>query len=304
MVTAPMGTVMAREGHSYRVAIDDREVLAVLRGKVKRSEAERKVVVGDRVRLDRPEDGGTWTIAAVEPRRNLLERRVPEGRGNRPVAANLDRIFVLTATIDPETVPQLVDRLLVIAEANEVPTAVIVNKVDLHPGDVVIARMRAAGYEVFPVSATTGEGLPALLPKLLGHVSLLTGPSGAGKSSLLNRIEPGLSLRTGAISEKVRRGKNTTVSATMIPLAQGGFLVDTPGFSEVGLWGIEPRELASCFPEFRELIDRCKFADCRHLNEPACAVKEAVTTGAVQADRYDSYTVLLEELTSAPEDWE
>lgn len=303
-MTGPLGTVMAREGHSYRVALVEHEVQAVLRGKVKRSEAERKVVVGDRVRLDAPEEGGTWTIAAVEPRRNLLERRVLEGRGNRPVAANLDRIFVLTATIDPEPVPQLVDRLLVIAEANEVPTAVIVNKVDLHPGSAITARMRAAGYEVFPVSATTGEGLAELLPELLGHVSLLTGPSGAGKSSLLNRIEPGLSLRTGAISEKVRRGKNTTVSAAMIPLAQGGFLVDTPGFSEVGLWGIEPRELASCFPEFRPLIDRCKFADCRHLTEPACAIREAVKQGPVQADRYDSYVVLLEELTSAPRDWE
>jgi len=303
-VTGPVGTVMAREGHTYRVAMDDREVQAVLRGKVKRSEAERKVVVGDRVHLDAPEEGGTWTIAAVEPRRNLLERRVPEGRGNRPVASNLDRIFVLTSAIDPEPVPQLVDRLLVLAEANEVPAAVIVNKIDLDPGAAIVARMRTAGYEVFAVSAETGQGLDLLLPELQGHVSLLTGPSGAGKSSLMNRIEPGLVLRTGAISEKVRRGKNTTVSAVMVPLAMGGFLVDTPGFSEVGLWGIEPRELASCFPEIRPLIDECKFADCRHLIEPACAVRAAVKSGTIQADRYDSYTVLLEELTSAPRDWE
>ncbi|MDZ4675234.1 MAG: ribosome small subunit-dependent GTPase A [Gemmatimonadota bacterium] len=303
-MTGPVGTVMAREGHTYRVAMDDREVQAVLRGKVKRSEAERKVVVGDRVHLDAPEEGGTWTIAAVEPRRNLLERRVPEGRGNRPVASNLDRIFVLTSAIDPEPVPQLVDRLLVLAEANEVPAAVIVNKIDLDPGAAIVARMRTAGYEVFAVSAETGQGLDLLLPELQGHVSLLTGPSGAGKSSLMNRIEPGLVLRTGAISEKVRRGKNTTVSAVMVPLAMGGFLVDTPGFSEVGLWGIEPRELASCFPEIRPLIDECKFADCRHLIEPACAVRAAVKSGTIQADRYDSYTVLLEELTSAPRDWE
>lgn len=304
MVTGPLGTVMAREGHSYRVAMVDGEVQAVLRGKVKRSEAESKVVVGDRVRLDTPEEGGTWTIAAVEPRRNLLERRVPEGRGTRPVASNLDRIFVLTSAIDPEPVPQLIDRLLVLAEANEIPAAVIVNKVDLDPGTSIVARMRTAGYEVFAVSAETGQGLERLVPELLGHVSLLTGPSGAGKSSLLNRVEPGLGLRTGAISEKVRRGKNTTVSATMVPLAGGGFLVDTPGFSEVGLWGIEPRELASCFPELKPLIDDCKFPDCRHLTEPSCAVRGAVRAGTVQADRYDSYTVLLEELTSAPRDWE
>lgn len=304
MVNQPLGTVMAREGHQYRVALDHHEVQAVLRGKVKRSERDSKVVVGDRVRLDAPEEGGTWTIAAVEPRRNVLERRIPEGRGTRPVASNLDRIFVLTATVDPETVPQLVDRLLVLAEANDIPAAVIVNKVDLDPGTAVIARIRRAGYEAFPVSATTGHGLDRLLPELLNHVSLLTGPSGAGKSSLLNRIEPGLTLRTGAISEKVRRGRNTTVSATMVPLIAGGFLVDTPGFSEVGLWGIEPRELAGCFPEIRSLIDQCKFADCRHLTEPACAVREAVRAGTVQADRYASYVILLEELTSAPREWE
>lgn len=298
------GTVMAREGHQYRVALEGAEVLAVLRGKVKRRERESRVVVGDRVRLDRPEDGGTWTIAAVDPRDNLLERRVPEGRGTRPVAANLDRIFVLTAATDPETIPQLVDRLLVLAEANEIPAAVIVNKVDLDPGQAVAERVRRAGYEVFPVSAATGAGLDRLLPELRGHVSLLTGPSGAGKSSLLNRIEPGLTLRTGAISEKVRRGTNTTVSATMVPLAAGGFLVDTPGFSEVGLWGIEPRELARCFPEFRPLIDQCRFADCRHLTEPGCAVRQAVSAGTVQDDRYQSYAILLDELTRAPRDWE
>lgn len=303
MVT-PVGTVMTREGGRYHVALPGTEVEAVLRGKVKRSERESKVVVGDRVRLDAPEDGGTWTIAAVEERRNLLERRVPEGRGTRPVAANLDHVFVLTATLDPEPIPQLLDRLLVLAEANEIPAAVIVNKVDLHPGTAIRQRMTRAGYRVFPLSASTGEGVDELLAEFKDHVALLTGPSGAGKSSLLNRIEPGLALRTGAISERVRRGKNTTVSAAMVPLAMGGFLVDTPGFSEVGLWGIEPRELARCFPDIVPHIDGCKFADCRHLTEPACAVQAAVKAGTLQADRYDSYRVLLGELTSAPREWE
>lgn len=300
----PVGTVMTREGGRYHVAVDHREVEAVLRGKVKRSERDTKVVVGDRVRLDAPEEGGTWTIAAVEERRNLLERRVPEGRGTRPVAANLDYIFVLTATVDPEPIPQLLDRLLVLAEANEIPAAVIVNKVDLDPGTAIRERMKRAGYRVFPLSASTGEGVDELLAEFKDHVALFTGPSGAGKSSLLNRIEPGLALRTGEISERVRRGKNTTVSAAMVPLAMGGFLVDTPGFSEVGLWGIEPRELARCFPDIIPHIDDCKFSDCRHLTEPACAVHAAVKAGTLQADRYDSYRVLLEELTSAPREWE
>lgn len=304
MVAPLTGTVMAREGGRYRVALGGREVEAVLRGKVKRSEREGKVVVGDNVTLDPPEHGETWSIAAVAERRNLLERRVPEGRGTRPVAANLDHIFVLTATVDPAPIPQLLDRLLVLAEANDIPAAVIVNKTDLDPGVALRQRMERAGYRVYAVSASTGEGVDQLLAEFKDHVALLTGPSGAGKSSLLNRIEPGLALRTGAISERVRRGRNTTVSAEMVPLAMGGFLVDTPGFSEVGLWGIEPRELARCFPDIVPHLDGCKFPDCRHLTEPACAVRAAVKAGILQADRYDSYRVLLEELTSAPREWE
>jgi ribosome biogenesis GTPase len=125
-----------------------------------------------------------------------------------------------------------------------------------------------------------------------------------GKSTLLNRLQPGLTLRTGAVSEKNRRGKNTTVAAELVPLTGGGWLVDTPGFSDVGLWGIEPRELARCFPEMRNLIDHCKFADCTHRDEPACAVREATKSGVVDPERYASYLILLEELRSVPRDWE
>jgi ribosome biogenesis GTPase len=133
---------------------------------------------------------------------------------------------------------------------------------------------------------------------------VVTGPSGAGKSSLLNAVQPGLGLRTGEISAKVRRGKNITVSAVMIPLAGGGFLVDTPGFSEVGLWGIDPRELADCFPEFRPFLGQCRYADCRHRGEPGCRVQAAADGGAIAADRLASYLVLLNELESAPREWE
>jgi putative ribosome biogenesis GTPase RsgA len=129
-------------------------------------------------------------------------------------------------------------------------------------------------------------------------------PSGAGKSSLLNAVQPGLGLRVGEISRKVRRGTNTTVAAVMIPLERGGYLVDTPGFSEVGLWGVEPRELASCFPEMRPFIGECRFGDCRHLSEPKCAVRAAVERGEIAADRHQSYVVLLGELDAEPKAWE
>jgi ribosome biogenesis GTPase len=300
-VTELVGTILERDGSIYRVATPDGEVRAVLRGKAKRDTP--RVVVGDRVRLE-PAAVEPLGILGVEPRTTLLERRVPEGRGTRPVAANIDQVLVVTATVDPAPIPQLIDRLLVVAEANSIPAGVVVNKIDLDPGAELIRRSRAAGYPVFPTSARTGEGIAELAAALQGRTSVVTGPSGAGKSNLLNAVQPGLKLRIGEISARVRRGKNTTVSAVMLPLDAGGFLVDTPGFSEVGLWGIEPRELASCFPEMRPFIGLCRYADCRHMTEPGCRIVQAAEAGEIQGDRLDSYRVLLEELESAPAEWE
>jgi ribosome biogenesis GTPase len=305
LVSPRSGLVLAREGGRFRIATERGEVQGVLRGKARRDAYDR-VVVGDRVTLDAGDRGGVFGITGVAPRRNLLERRTPLGRGNRPVAANLDRVFVVTAAADPVPLPQLVDRLCAIAEANEIPVGIVINKLDLDPAGAASLEERyaAAGYPVHRVSARTGAGLDRLFEELRGRESLLTGPSGAGKSTLLNRLQPGLALRTREVSEKIRRGRQTTVAAVLVPLEGGGWLVDTPGFSEVGLWDIEPRELARCFPEMREPLDRCKFPDCTHRREPGCAVRAAVETGAIHPERYRSYLVLLEELRSAPKAWE
>lgn len=301
-MTGLLGTILERDGAVYRVATADGPVRAVLRGKVKRSQP--RVVVGDVVRLE-PEPGGeVFGIAGVEPRRSLLARRVPGSRGTRPVAANLDHVFVVTATVHPEPIPQLIDRLLVVAEANSLSAAVILNKVDLDPGPALEHRFRSAGYEVFQTSAKSGDGIARLRAAMLGATSVVTGPSGAGKSSLLNAIQPGLWLRTAELSAKIRRGRQTTVSAVMVPLDGGGFLMDTPGYSDVGLWGIEARELADCFPEMRSLAGQCRYGDCRHVSEPGCSVRAAVEAGIVVADRYESYRVLLGEIESEPEEWE
>ena len=198
----------------------------------------------------------------------------------------------------------MLDRLLAIAEVNHLPAAVAINKIDLAPGQALAERFRSAGYQVYLTSAETGQGISELRKGLVGQASVVTGPSGAGKSSLLNAIESGLKLRVREISAKIRRGKQTTVSAVMIPLTEGGYVIDTPGFSEVGLWGVAPAELAECFPEFRPLTASCRFADCRHKHEPDCAVQHAVEEGAVQDDRYASYLALLGELESAPKPWE
>jgi ribosome biogenesis GTPase len=301
-VTALLGTVLERDGSVYRVATEGGEVRAVLRGKAKRDSS--RIVVGDRIRLEPEPTGEYFGVIGVEPRSSLLERRVPEGRGTRPVAANIDEVFVVTATVDPAPIPQLIDRLLVVAEANSIPAAIVVNKMDLDPGHDLIERCRASGYTVYPTSARTGEGIPAFAAALEGRTSVVTGPSGAGKSRLLNSVQPGLRLRIGEISARVRRGRNTTVSAVMLPLQAGGFLVDTPGFSEVGLWGIEPRELAACFPEMRPYIGECRYGDCRHMTEPGCRIRAAAEAGEIRPDRLESYRVLLEELESEPEEWE
>lgn len=296
------GTVLERDGSTYRVLTTDGEVRAILRGKMKRDNP--RVVVGDRVELDTEVETGLLAIAAVADRTSLLARRVPEGRGTRPVAANVDQVLVITATKDPEPLPQLVDRLLVVAEANQITPMVVLNKVDLDPGTALRERFTRAGYPVIGTSVKSGEGLEQLRASLSGRESVITGPSGAGKSSLLNALEPGLQLRTGEISVKARRGTHTTVSAIMVPLRLGGFLVDTPGFSEVGLWGLEPRELANCFPEFRPLVDNCRYADCSHVHEPGCAVIGAKNAGHIAADRLESYRTLMSELQGQPKDWE
>lgn len=302
-MTSASGVVLEREGGMYRVVLDGVERSAVLRGKAKRERD--RAVAGDRVRFDPAtlsED--VLGIDAVEPRTSLLERRIPEGRGTRPVAANVDQVVVVMAAADPAPIPQLLDRLLVVAEANDIPAMIVVNKIDLSPATELFAHIAAAGYDVLTTAAKRGDGLERLRATLQGKESVFTGPSGAGKSSLMNALEPGLGLRIGAVSAKLRRGTHTTVSAVMIPLAIGGFVVDTPGFSDVGMWAIDRSHLDECFPEFRPAIGECRFDDCTHRTEPRCAVRALVESGVVPVGRYDSYLALFSELAELPEDWQ
>lgn len=272
-----------------------------LRGRLKQGESL-KLVVGDEVELERDARDGTWAIADILPRRSRLARRAPGGaHGERIVASNVDQVVVVFAAAHPTPNAGMLDRFLVIAAANGVPARIVINKADLVAGDAraAFASYAAAGYPVHGTSVLQREGLEALHEVLRGQVSALTGPSGVGKSSLLNAMYPGLSLRVGEISRSVDKGRHTTVGATMYPLPDGGYVMDTPGLREVGVWNVAPRELDQCFPEFRRFVADCRFRDCRHRDEPGCAVRLAVDAGAVTSERYDSYRRLRTELETA-----
>ena len=316
------GRVLSGTGGTWRVRGEDGQVVdAALRGRLKREGGSRgserdasrrgesgaplKLAVGDEVLIEPDARGGAWAISEILPRRSRLARRAPGGGyGERIVAANVDQVVIVFAVAKPEPHPRMLDRFLVIAEANDLAARVIVNKVDL-VGDAVaherFADYERAGYTVHYTSAKRTDGLEAMRTMLGGCVSVLTGPSGVGKSSLLNALFPGLGLRVGEISESVNKGRHTTVGATMIPLPdeEGGYVVDTPGLREVGMWALPADRLDRCFPELRPYSDRCRFADCTHTAEPECAVKTAVEEGLVSARRFESYLKLRGELEEA-----
>lgn len=295
------GRVHGVVGGVYRVVTASGEELeASLRGRLKQeAKAEGKVVVGDWVRVKSDQGGeGTGTIEEVEPRHSRVVRRGPGGRHPKVVAANVDRLLAVVAAARPDPRPRLLDRLLVVGEVNDLETLLVMNKMDLGNGkaDAIVALYREIGYPVLETSAVTGEGLDRLKAVLCSGTSALVGPSGAGKSSLLNALQPGLNLRTGALSRRKGRGRHTTVSGRLIHLECGGLVVDTPGFSDAGVWGAEPRDLESCFPEFRDHREACRFRGCSHLHEPGCGVRGALEEGLIHPERFRSYQALVEEV--------
>ncbi len=317
-----VGVVLSGTGGIWRVRRDDGTVVeASLRGRVKKASSGKrsdgslrrdtissaadtlKLTIGDRVELEQDDSGGATAIALILPRRSRLARRAPGGgQGERIVAANVDQVVVVFAAANPEPHPRMLDRFLVIAEANDLAARIVINKIELVGGaDAARERWKdyeRAGYTVHYTSVKRREGLEPLHAALAGQVSVLTGPSGVGKSSLLNAMFAGLDLRVGEISESVNKGRHTTVGGYLHPLpgADGGYVADTPGLREVGMWALAPEELDQCFPELRPFLTQCRFADCRHSVEPGCAVREAVTRGDVSRARYESFIKLRDEL--------
>jgi len=300
------GTVLKSTGSFYKIAGDDGNTYkGRIRGKfrLRGFKTTNPVAVGDRVEFI-PKDDGTVLITEILPRKNYLLRRATNlSKKYHILASNIDQVFVVYTPAYPETLLPFIDRILVSAEAYDIPPILIVNKIDLFRNDPSLQKKierfkqiyTAAGYPVLETSAVDGTGLEHLKERMKNRVSMFTGNSGTGKSSLINAVA-GLRIKTKPLSHIHRQGRHTTTFAEMHPLPFGGYIIDTPGVRAFGTAGIQPGELDKFFPEFRPHIPQCKFHNCRHTHEPDCAVRQAVDNGIIPPERFLSYIDILDEL--------
>lgn len=290
------GRVLSSAGLTTVVRADDGRRFECTVRRVLRtmSRDERNVVVpGDAV-LFQPTTADEGVIERVEARHGVLSR----GSQNREhvIVANVDQVAIVVSAADPALKPHFVDRFLVSAAKGRVPAIVCVNKVDLvDPADLqnLCGVYGQIGCEVVLLSAQTGVGLDRLKHLLRGRQTVIAGQSGVGKSSLLNAVQPGLSLRIGGISGWTRKGTHTTRNAELFELDFGGWVVDTPGIRQLELWDVLPEEVEGYFVEFRPFVRYCKFPNCSHLHESDCAIQAAVARGLISTMRYESYRKLV-----------
>lgn len=296
------GLVLRSTGSRYEVQTSEGIYSCTIRGKfrLKEEDATNPVVIGDQVTI-RINADDTGVIEERKPRFSKLSRRAAGRRVGREqvIIANLDKAWIVQSVRQPRINPGFIDRFLVMTEANGLGAGIIISKYDLldakaeeHIG-FFVDLYRSLGYDVIHTSVKTPSGIPEIKKALSEGIHVFVGPSGVGKSSLLNELVPDLNLKTGAISEATQKGKHTTTFAELIPLKEGGYLADTPGLREFGLYSVEAAELAHYFIEYRQYIGECRFPNCTHDHEPKCRIRELVGEDVLSIERYESYINIL-----------
>ncbi len=286
------GIVTRVEGPGLWVDLDQGEIWCVLRGRLKKQQirVSSPVVIGDRVSIE-VDSSGTGAVVALEPRASELAR--PGYRGVRNVvAANLDGLIIVTSAHQPPFKRRLVDRFLVTARRGAMEPLLVVNKCDLEQEPVIRAWTQPlvdAGVKVILTSAVNALGVEDLRQAISGRLSALAGQSGVGKSSLVTAMLPHTAIRTAEVSARSHKGRHTTTASRLYRLPGGGYLADTPGIRSLALFDDDHEEAVAVFPEIVALASGCRFRDCSHTHEPECAVKAAVSAGALAGATYDSY---------------
>lgn len=302
------GLVIKNTGYWYTVLTDEGETIdCKIKGnfRLKGIRSTNPVAVGDFVTI-LPNQEGTAFITAIDDRRNYIIRKSQNlSKQSHIIAANVDQACLVVTIAHPETSTTFIDRFLASAEAYRVPVILIFNKTDILDEnerrylDMMMQLYRTVGYECVALSAETGEGVDVLMPMLEGKTTLFSGNSGVGKSTLLNRLVPGLNLRTAEISDAHDTGTHTTTFSEMIPLpvkaetSARSWLIDTPGIRGFGTFDMEPEEICSYFKEIFKFSADCRFGNCTHTHEPGCAVIKAVEDHYIALSRYNSYISML-----------
>ena len=296
------GLVIKNTGSWYSVRTDDgRTIESKIKGnfRLKDIRSTNPVSVGDRVDIDINNEG-TAFITEIEDRRNYIVRRASNlSKQSHIIAANLDQAMLIVTVNYPITTTVFIDRFLATAEAYRVPVKLIFNKIDRYHADdqeymeALIHLYTTIGYPCSKICAKKEIGLDELREELKGKITLLSGHSGVGKSTLINKLLPGVNLKTGDISEYHNKGMHTTTFSEMIELPDGGFIIDTPGIKGFGTIEMEDAEISHYFPEIFKLSDKCRFGNCSHRHEPGCAVIEAVENHYISESRYRSYLSIL-----------
>ena len=298
------GVVIKSTGSWYIVKTDESTVECRIRGKfrIDNIKSTNPVTVGDIVDFNMEEDSGNGVITNIHDRKNYIIRKsVKLSKQTHIIAANIDQVFLLVTLQDPPTFTSFIDRFLATSEAYSIPAIIIFNKIDLYTKELLEQKQqlekiyRSIGYECLDVSATEQINIDKLKIMMTNRVSMFSGHSGVGKSTLINAIHPELDLKTAEISAQHKQGQHTTTFAEMFELPFGGYIIDTPGIKGFGVVDFEKEEVGDFFPEIFAIKHNCKFNNCLHINEPSCAVKDAVEHGKIAESRYMSYLQLLEE---------